>query len=179
MGSQENDGSPVKEANDSTNETPPTSQEQPSGNAMGAVPPDWTGFQAYSPLPPPGSLASSPQPPPYMWGVQGSYPFSPYAMPSPDGVVEASVNIAGSMEANDKSPEGKEKLPIKRSKGNLGSLNMNTGNNNESSKNGSYPKSGESNNSVPNAEIPKKAGTDTVLYFTEYPHLRNPNTNTD
>ncbi|KAF5811334.1 putative oligopeptidase A [Helianthus annuus] len=37
---------------------------------MGAVPPDWTGFQAYSPMPPPGYLASSPQPPPYMWGVQ-------------------------------------------------------------------------------------------------------------
>ncbi|XP_035842572.1 bZIP transcription factor 16 isoform X4 [Helianthus annuus] len=120
MASQENDGSPVKEANDSANET----QEQPSGNAMGAVPPDWTGFQAYSPMPPPGYLASSPQPPPYMWGVQ--------------------VNTAGSMEVNGKSPEGKEKLPIKRSKGSLGSLNMITGINNESSKNGSYPKSGES-----------------------------------
>ncbi|KAJ0752327.1 putative G-box binding protein, multifunctional mosaic region [Helianthus annuus] len=72
MGSQENDGSPVKEANDSANETPPTSQ--PSGNAMGAVPPDWTGFQAYSPMPPPGYLASSPQPPPYMWGVQHFMP---------------------------------------------------------------------------------------------------------
>ncbi|XP_035842571.1 bZIP transcription factor 16 isoform X3 [Helianthus annuus] len=140
MASQENDGSPVKEANDSANET----QEQPSGNAMGAVPPDWTGFQAYSPMPPPGYLASSPQPPPYMWGVQGSYPFSPYAMPSPNGVAEASVNTAGSMEVNGKSPEGKEKLPIKRSKGSLGSLNMITGINNESSKNGSYPKSGES-----------------------------------
>ncbi|MFS7990851.1 putative G-box binding protein, multifunctional mosaic region [Helianthus anomalus] len=68
QGLTENDGSPVKEANDSANETPPTSQ--PSGNAMGAVPPDWTGFQAYSPMPPPGYLASSPQPPPYMWGVQ-------------------------------------------------------------------------------------------------------------
>ncbi|KAJ0446148.1 putative transcription factor bZIP family [Helianthus annuus] len=169
MASQENDGSPVKEPNDSANET----QEQPSGNAMGAVPPDWTGFQAYSPMPPPGYLASSPQPPPYMWGVQhfmppygtaphpyvmyphgglyahpsmppGSYPFSPYAMPSPNGVAEASVNTAGSMEVNGKSPEGKEKLPIKRSKGSLGSLNMITGINNESSKNGSYPKSGES-----------------------------------
>ncbi|KAJ0824699.1 putative transcription factor bZIP family [Helianthus annuus] len=161
MASQENDGSPVKEANDSANET----QEQPSGNAMGAVPPDWTGLFA---MPPPGYLASSPQPPPYMWGVQhfmppygtaphpyvmyphgglyahpsmppGSYPFSPYAMPSPNG-----VNTAGSMEVNGKSPEGKEKLPIKRSKGSLGSLNMITGINNESSKNGSYPKSGES-----------------------------------
>ncbi|XP_022002778.2 bZIP transcription factor 68 [Helianthus annuus] len=185
MGSQENDGSPVKEANDSANETHPTSQEQPSGNAMGAVPPDWTGFQAYSPMPPHGYLASSPQPSPYMWGVQhfmppygtaphpyvmyphgglyahpsmppGSYPFSPYAMPSPNGVAEASVNIAVSMEANGKSPEGEEKLPIKRSKGSLGSLNMNTGNNNESSKNGSYPKSGESNNQYRMPKYQKK-----------------------
>ncbi|KAI3713708.1 hypothetical protein L1987_72294 [Smallanthus sonchifolius] len=150
----------------------------PSGSVMGVVPPDWTGFQAYSPMPPHGYLPSGLQPPPYMWGVQhlmppygtaphpyvmyphgglythpsmplGSYPFSPYAMPSPNGVAEASGNTPCSMEVNSKSPEGKEKLPIKRSKGSLGSLNMITGKNNESSKagvsaNGSDPKSGES-----------------------------------
>lgn len=49
------------------------------------------------------------------------------------------------MEVNGKSPEGKEKLPIKRSKGSLGSLNMITGKNNGTSKtgasaNGSYPR---------------------------------------
>ncbi|KAI3501583.1 hypothetical protein L1887_29466 [Cichorium endivia] len=167
---------PAKEAKDSTKETP-TSQEQSSGNPMGAVP-DWTGFQAYSPMPPHGYLASSPQAPPYMWGVQhlmppyaaphpylamyphggmythpsmppGSYPY-PFAMPSPNGVAEASGNnTPASMETNGKSSEGKEKLPIKRSKGSLGSLNMITGKNNESSKagasaNGSYPKSAES-----------------------------------
>ena len=54
-------------------------------------------------------------------------------------------NTPGSMEVNGKSPEAKEKLPIKRSKGSLGSLNMITGKNNEPSKaeasaNGSYPK---------------------------------------
>lgn len=53
------------------------------------------------------------------------------------------------METNGKSSEGKEKLPIKRSKGSLGSVNIITGKNNESNKagasaNGSYPKSGES-----------------------------------
>ncbi|CAI9274803.1 unnamed protein product [Lactuca saligna] len=167
---------PAKEAKELAKETP-TSQEQSSGNPMGAVP-DWTGFQAYSPMPPHGYLASSPQAPPYMWGVQhlmppygaphpylamyphggmythpsmppGSYPY-PYAMPSPNGVAEASGNTTpGSMEVNGKSSEGKEKLPIKRSKGSLGSLNMITGKNNESSKtgasgNGSSPKSGES-----------------------------------
>ncbi|KAK1408590.1 hypothetical protein QVD17_40496 [Tagetes erecta] len=174
MGSEETD----KEAKDSAKEAP-TSQEQSSGNVMGMVQPDWTGFQAYSPMPPHGYLASSPQPPPYVWGVQhlmppygtaphpyvamyphggvyahpsmppGSYPFNPYAMPSPNGVAEASGNTPGSIEVNGKSPEGKEKLPIKRSKGSLGSLNMITGKNNESSKagasaNGSYPKSAES-----------------------------------
>ncbi|KAI7727041.1 hypothetical protein M8C21_007873 [Ambrosia artemisiifolia] len=168
--SQENDTPPAaNEAEDSEKETPTSQEQQPSGNAMGVVPPDWTGFQAFSPMPPPGYLASSPQPHPYMWGVQhlmppygtaphpyvmyphgglyahpsmppGSYPFNPYAMPSPNGVAEASV---GSMEVNGKSPEAKEKLPIKRSKGNL------NGKNNDSSKagvsaNGSYPKSGES-----------------------------------
>ncbi|XP_076908669.1 bZIP transcription factor 16-like [Bidens hawaiensis] len=130
-------------------------------------------------MPPPGFMASSPQAHPYMWGVQhlmppygtpphpyvamyppggiyahpsmppGSYPFSPYAIPSPNGVAEASVNTPGDTEADRKSPDGKEKLPIKRSKGSLGSLNMITGKNNESNKAGAnanraYPKSGES-----------------------------------
>ena len=50
------------------------------------------------------------------------------------------------MEADGKSSEGKEKLPIKRSKGSLGSLNMLTGKNNElgktsgASANGVYSK---------------------------------------
>lgn len=50
------------------------------------------------------------------------------------------------MEADGKSSEGKEKLPIKRSKGSLGSLNMLTGKNNElgktsgASANGAYSK---------------------------------------
>nr|XP_043640268.1 bZIP transcription factor 16-like isoform X2 [Erigeron canadensis] len=175
MGSTETD-KPAKETNDPAKETPTS---QSSGNAMGAVPPDWTGFQAYSSMPPHGYLAASPQPHPYMWGVQhlmppygtaphpyvamyphgglyphpslppGSYPYSPYAMPSPNGVPEASGNTPASMEVNGKSPEGKEKLPIKRSKGSLGSLNMTTGKNNEpknvgASANGSYPKSAES-----------------------------------
>ncbi|KAL3844456.1 hypothetical protein ACJIZ3_001859 [Penstemon smallii] len=152
----------------------PVSQEQASVAA------DWSGFQAYSPMPPHGFLASSPQAHPYMWGVQqfippygtpphpyvamyphggiyahptmapGSYPFSPFAMPSPNGIAEASANTSGNMETDVKSSEGKEKLPIKRSKGNLGSLNMITGKNNEPGKtsgasaNGVYSKSAES-----------------------------------
>ncbi|XP_074333735.1 bZIP transcription factor 16-like isoform X3 [Apium graveolens] len=162
----------------------PTSQEQVSpvvAAPAGPVTPDWSGFQAYSPMPPHGYMASSPQAPhPYMWGVQhmmppygtpphpyvmyphggiyahpsmppGSYPFSPFAMPSPNGVAaEASGNTPGSMEADGKVSEGKEKLPIKRSKGSLGSLNMITGKTNEAGKpsgaatNGGYSKSGES-----------------------------------
>nr|GFA96389.1 bZIP transcription factor 16-like [Tanacetum cinerariifolium] len=178
MGSKETD-KPAKESKDDSAKETPASQEQSSGSATGAVTPDWTAFQAYSPMPPHGFLASSPQPNPYMWGVQhlmppygtpphpyvamyphgglyahpsmppGSYPYSPYPMPSPNGVPEASVNTPGSMEVNGKLPEAKETLPIKRSKGSLGSLNMITGKNNESGKagasaNGSYPKSGES-----------------------------------
>ncbi|KAF5774396.1 putative transcription factor bZIP family [Helianthus annuus] len=176
MGSSEMDDS-AKEAKDATKESKTTnSQEQTSVTAKGTVNPDWTTFQPYPHMPPPGFMASSPQAHPYMWGVQhimppygtpphpyvamyppggiyahpsmppGSYPFSPYAMPSPNGVAEASVNTPGDTESDRKSPDGKEKLPIKRSKGSLGSLNMITGKNNEPNKaaNGVHPKSAES-----------------------------------
>ncbi|KAJ9537434.1 hypothetical protein OSB04_030167 [Centaurea solstitialis] len=175
MGSSEMDKS-TKEAKETTKEPKATnSQEQTSGAATGTVNPDWTAFQPYPPMPPHGFLASSPQAHPYMWGVQhlmppygtpphpyvamyphggiythpsmppGSYPFNPYAMP-PNGVAEASGNTPGNVEVDAKSSDGKEKLPIKRSKGSLGSLNMITGKNNELSKagasvNGVYPKS--------------------------------------
>ncbi|KAF2565544.1 hypothetical protein F2Q68_00024429, partial [Brassica cretica] len=156
-------------------------QEPSSAVSAGMATPDWSGFQAYSPMPPHGFVASSPQPHPYMWGVQhmippygtpphpyvamyppggmyghpsmppGSYPYSPYAMPSPNGMTEASGNTTGGTEGGDaKQSEAKEKLPIKRSRGSLGSLNMITGKNNEPGKNsgasanGAYSKSGES-----------------------------------
>ncbi|KAG2376463.1 hypothetical protein LR48_Vigan06g081000 [Vigna angularis] len=177
MGSSEMDKAP-KEKESKT--PPPMSQEQSSTTATGTINPDWPGFQAYSPIPPHSFLASSPQAHPYMWGVQqfmppygtpphpyvamyppggiyahpsmppGSYPFSPFAMPSPNGIAEASGNTPGSMEADGKPPEVKEKLPIKRSKGSLGSLNMITGKSNEHGKttgtsaNGNHSKSGDS-----------------------------------
>ncbi|CAL0314183.1 unnamed protein product [Lupinus luteus] len=177
MGSSEMDKTP-KEKESKT--PPPTSQEQSSAAGAGTINPDWSSFQAYSHMPPHGFLASSPQAHPYMWGVQhimppygtpphpyvamyphggiyahpsmppGSYPFSPFAMPS-NGIAEASGNTPGSMEADVvKPPDVKEKLPIKRSKGSLGSLNMITGKNNEHSKthgpsaNGIHSRSGES-----------------------------------
>ncbi|KAH1264157.1 bZIP transcription factor 16 [Glycine max] len=251
MGSSEMDKTP-KEKESKTPPPPPTSQEQSSTTSTGTINPEWPGFQAYSPIPPHGFLASNPQAHPYMWGVQeitgqatmdqarmvaggnrgmgtgavifrwcvgieqwlvssqlqniggpaaidnheydctrerllqlqkhmqqfmppygtpphpyvamyppggiyahpsmppGSYPFSPFAMPSPNGIAEASGNTPGSMEADGKPPEVKEKLPIKRSKGSLGSLNMITGKNNEHGKtpgtsaNGIHSKSGES-----------------------------------
>lgn len=43
-------------------------------------------------------------------------------------------NTPASIETDGKPPEVKEKLPIKRSKGSLGSLNMITGKNNEHGK---------------------------------------------
>ncbi|KAK6934936.1 G-box binding protein, multifunctional mosaic region [Dillenia turbinata] len=159
----------------------PMTQEQSSVTSTGTVNPDWSGFQAYSPMPPHSFLASSPQAHPYMWGVQhimppygtppphpyvamyphggiyahpsippGSYPFSPFAMPSPNGIAEPSGNTPGS-EADGKPSEAREKLPLKRSKGSLGSLNMITGKNNDPGKtgasaNGAYSKSAESEN---------------------------------
>ncbi|KAL0297508.1 UNVERIFIED_CONTAM: bZIP transcription factor 16 [Sesamum radiatum] len=178
MGNSEVDKS-SKEGKEAKEPKTPPPQEQTSA-ASGAAAADWTGFQAYSPMPPHGFLASSAQAHPYMWGVQqfippygtpphpyvamyphggiyahptlapGSYPFSPFAMPSPNGVAEASGNTPGNMEVDGKSSEGKEKLPVKRSKRSLGSLNMITGKNNEtgktlcSSANGVCSKSAES-----------------------------------
>lgn len=55
-------------------------------------------------------------------------------------------NVPGNVETDGKSSEGKGKLPIKRSKGSLGSLNMITGKSNEpgqtagASENGAHPK---------------------------------------
>ncbi|KAI9111715.1 hypothetical protein K1719_017405 [Acacia pycnantha] len=180
MGSSKMD----KSSNDKEPKTPPaTSQEHPPTTSTGTTNPDWSSFQAYSPIPPHGYMASNPHAHPYVWGVQhimppygtpppphpyvamyppggiyahpsippGSYPFSPFAMPASNGISE-SGNIPASMGSDAKIPEVKEKLPIKRSKGNLGGLNMVTGKNNESSKtprmstNGIHPKSGESSN---------------------------------
>ncbi|KZV31753.1 transcription factor HBP-1a, partial [Dorcoceras hygrometricum] len=141
--------------------------------------------QAYSPIPPHGFLASSPQPPPYMWGVQqfmppygtpphpyvamypyghptmapGSYPFGPFAMPSPNGVVEGTGNSTGNMELDGK-PFEKEKLPIKRSRGSLGSLNMISGKNNERGKNTGASVNGVHSKSTENASEGSNEGSD-------------------
>ncbi|KAG0486758.1 hypothetical protein HPP92_008853 [Vanilla planifolia] len=124
------------------------------------------------------AVASNPPPPPYVWGAQhlippygtpppyvmyphggiyahpsmapGSHPFSSFSIASPNGNVETSGAVPGSLEAEVKSSEGKEKSPIKRSRGSLGSLNMITGKNGDLGKtsgtsgNGAYSQSGDS-----------------------------------
>ncbi|XP_056861496.1 bZIP transcription factor 16 isoform X2 [Raphanus sativus] len=164
----------------SSSAAPPSSQEPTSAVSAGMATPDWSGFQAYSPMPPHGFVASSPQPHPYMWGPQhmmmppygtpphpyvkmylpggmyphpsmppGSYPYSPYAMPSPkNGMTKASGHSSGGgTEGDSKRSAVKEKLPIRRSER---ILNMKTGKNNgtgensETSANEAYSKSGES-----------------------------------
>ncbi|XP_042417091.1 bZIP transcription factor 1-B-like isoform X2 [Zingiber officinale] len=144
---------------------PKTSASQPpatSSSHSAAAYPDWPGFQAYSPIPPPGffhsPVVSSPQAHPYIWGPQhlmppygtppppyvmyphgiyahptippGSQPFSPYGLPSLNGNAEVCGNMPPSAEGDAKSSEEKEKKPIRRLKGSLGSLNMITGQNN-------------------------------------------------
>ncbi|KAJ6845913.1 bZIP transcription factor 68-like [Iris pallida] len=155
----------------------PTQDQPPAAPAY----PDWSTFQGYSPMPPhgffPSSVAASPTG--YMWGPQhmmppygtppppyvmyphgvyahpslppGSHPFSPYAMLSPNSNVEASGAAPGGTEVDGKSPEGKERSPLKSSKGSLGSLNMITGKNNNdqgktsgASVSGGFSQSGES-----------------------------------
>uniref|UniRef100_M4E392 BZIP domain-containing protein n=1 Tax=Brassica campestris TaxID=3711 RepID=M4E392_BRACM len=164
---------------------PVTSQEPSSDVAT----PDWSGFQAYSPMPPHGYVASSPQPHPYMWGVQhmippygtpphpyvamyppggmyahpsippGSYPYSPYAMPSPNGMAEASGNTGSGVEGDGKQAEVKEKLPIKRSKGSLGSLNMIIGKKNEAGKNSGASANGACETASDSAQGPPRNGS--------------------
>ncbi|XP_042417093.1 bZIP transcription factor 16-like isoform X4 [Zingiber officinale] len=60
----------------------------------------------------------------------GSQPFSPYGLPSLNGNAEVCGNMPPSAEGDAKSSEEKEKKPIRRLKGSLGSLNMITGQNN-------------------------------------------------
>ncbi|WZZ39856.1 hypothetical protein YC2023_036115 [Brassica napus] len=153
----------------SSSSAPPSSQEPSSAVSAGVATPDWSSFQASSaPMQPHGFVTSSPQPHLYMWGVQhmmpphpyvtmyppggmyahpsmppGSYPNSPYAMPSPNGVTEASVSSShfssnGGTEGDSKRSDVKEKLPIRRSKR---ILNMMRGKNSgASANNGAYSK---------------------------------------
>ncbi|CAL9101284.1 unnamed protein product [Musa acuminata var. zebrina] len=174
MGGSETDCKGAKTS--ATQEQPPAASSSPGA----AVYPDWSGFQAYSPVLPHGffhsPVVSSPQSHPYMWGAQhlmphygtppppyvmyphgiyahpsmppGSHPFSPYAMTPPNGNAEACGSVPASTGGDAKSSEGKERNPIQRSKGSLGSLNMITGkNNNELDKgpaNGVFSRSGDS-----------------------------------
>ncbi|KAG9154009.1 hypothetical protein Leryth_000514 [Lithospermum erythrorhizon] len=207
MGSSEMEKSSKEETEGKEPKTP-IAQEPSLATTTSTVNPEWSGFQvlmqAFSPMPPHGYLASSPQAHPYMWGVQhlmppygtpphpymamyppggiyahphmppGSYPFSPFAMPSPNGIPEASVSICLS-KLNVSIPSNphlalkdgwssncsqinttgnievdKEKLPIKRSKGSLGNLktielkNGEPGKSSGGSANGAYSKSAES-----------------------------------
>ncbi|XP_047047296.1 bZIP transcription factor 1-A [Lolium rigidum] len=74
---------------------------------------------------PPGGIYAHPSMPP------GTHPFGPYAMASPNGNPDATgtatTTATAGGQTDGKSSEGKEKSPIKRSKGSLGSLNMITG----------------------------------------------------
>ncbi|KAF7127088.1 hypothetical protein RHSIM_Rhsim11G0032400 [Rhododendron simsii] len=161
-----------------------------SSTPTGTTNPDWSGFQAYSPMPPPGLLASSPQAHPYMWGVQhimppygttphpyvavyphggiyahpsitpGSYPFSPFPVPSPNGVAEASGNTLSSMETDGKLSEGREKLPIKRSKKSLSSSNTVSGKNNGPGKTSGALANGVCSRSAESASEHSSEGSD-------------------
>ncbi|RRT51721.1 hypothetical protein B296_00050939 [Ensete ventricosum] len=178
MGSSEADTSAKAPKTSAAQEQTPATSSTPAVTVY----PDWSSFQAYSPIPPHGffhsPVASSPQPHPYMWGPQhlmppygtppppyvmyppgglyshpsippGAHPFNPYAMTSANSNAEASGAAPG-VEMDGKSSEGKERSPIRRSKGSLGSLNMITGkNNSEPGKtgqpvNGAFSQSGES-----------------------------------
>ncbi|KAK9716144.1 hypothetical protein RND81_06G213800 [Saponaria officinalis] len=176
MGSSETD----KAAKEPKTPPSGSAPEQCSATTTPTVNAEWPGYQAYAHIPPSGFMPPNAQAHPYMWGVQpmmppygtpphpyvamyphgglyahpsmppGSYPYAPFVMPSPNGMAEASGNTHGSADADSKQPETKEKLPVKRMRGSLGSLNMITGKNNEEGKttgtsaNGNCSKSAES-----------------------------------
>ncbi|KAJ4958898.1 hypothetical protein NE237_026009 [Protea cynaroides] len=82
MGSSEMD-TQAKGSKSSISTSTPATQEQPPTSTAALY--DWSGFQAYPPIPPHGffhsSMASSPQAHPYMWGAQHLMP--PYGTPPP------------------------------------------------------------------------------------------------
>ncbi|KAG1366312.1 bZIP transcription factor 16 [Cocos nucifera] len=144
-------------------------------NAAGTSPMPPPGF-LHSPV------ALSPQGHPYLWGQQmlpsygtpppyvamyphgglyphpsippGSYLYSPFATSSANGTAEASVAGASGAETDGKLHEGKQRSPLKKSRGSLGSLNMLTGKVNDTrnasgaSANGAFSQSGESGSEV-------------------------------
>ncbi|KAG6508996.1 hypothetical protein ZIOFF_034379 [Zingiber officinale] len=120
-----------------TREQPPMA----SSVVAPSVYPDWSGYQSYPPIPPHGLFhspaGSSPYAHPYMWGVQGSYPFGSYAMTNPS--INAGTSVSG-MEMDDK--------PSKRNKRDLmncsGSSNILPGKDNT----GPYKASGTSTTEV-------------------------------
>ncbi|MQM00252.1 hypothetical protein Taro_032984, partial [Colocasia esculenta] len=106
--------------------------------AAAVIYPDWTGFQAYSPVPPHGffpSVVSSPQTHPYVWGAQNivtpyGTPAAPFVMYPHGGMyVHPSIPPGAVTDVDGKSSEGKEGSNLKQSNGSLGSLNMITGKN--------------------------------------------------
>ncbi|XP_074270240.1 bZIP transcription factor 16-like [Silene latifolia] len=186
MGSSDTD----KPSNEPKPNPPESVPEQSSASTTATVNAEWPGYQAYAHIPPPGFMASNPQAHPYMWGVQhmmppygtpphpyvamyphgglyghpsmppGSYPFAPFAIPSPNGMAEASGNTHGTSDADTKQPEGKEKLPVKRMRGSLGSLNMLTGKTNEDSKTTGTAVNGDCSKSADSGSDGSSEGSD-------------------
>ncbi|KAF8412775.1 hypothetical protein HHK36_000745 [Tetracentron sinense] len=167
----------------------PATQEQLTTTSTATVYPDWTGFQAYSPIPPHGffhsSVASSPQAHPYMWGAQHlmppyGTPPHPYVAMYPHGGLYAHPSMTpgshpfspyampspnGNAEASGNVPggmeaDGKERSSLKRSKESLGSLNTLTGKNNDLGKTSGVSANGVFSQSAESASEGSSEGSD-------------------
>ncbi|KAL7150496.1 hypothetical protein ABFS83_05G116300 [Erythranthe nasuta] len=120
------------------------------------IPPYGTSPHPYVAMYPHGGMYAHPTMAP------GSYPFSPFpAMPSPNGIAEASGNTPGNMEVNGKSNEGKEKLPVKRSRGSSASLNVTPGKNAEPARSVCASENGACSKSAGNDSEGSSDGSDT------------------
>eukprot|EP00249_Psilotum_nudum_P014760 c24988_g2_i1 orf=999-1754(+) len=96
------------------------------------------GSPPYAAIYPRGGMYAHPSMPP------GTHPYSPYSLaPGTLGEIPMAVSIAGA-DAEGKSAEGKDRSPMKRSKGSLGNLGILAGKGTSGSLNGVVSQSGDS-----------------------------------
>nr|GMC52112.1 bZIP transcription factor 16-like [Ipomoea batatas] len=109
------------------------------------MPPYGTPPHPYVAMYPHGSIYAHPSMPP------GAYPFSPFPVPSPNGIAEASVNTSGNVEVNSKASEGKENAES-ASEGSSGGSDANSQNESQTKSGGEAPQNGNAAHGSQNGE---------------------------
>ncbi|CAA6664747.1 unnamed protein product [Spirodela intermedia] len=133
------------------------------------IPPYGAPTPPYVAMYPPGGLYPHPNMPP------GSHPYSPYAMTPSSGTTDASV---GAAEGDGKSVEVKERTPVKKTGGSLGSLNMITGKSVERDKASGGSTNGVESESVESGSEDSSEGSDAISQSPQKEHGESKNTGT-